>query len=59
MVNQIKTLCYDMLLDIMDVADKEEGDLQVNSSMAAGGGPPSNLSMNRSQLSSGLKASSP
>ena len=56
MVNEIKTLCYDMLLDIMDVADKEEGDLQANSSMAAGGGPPS---MNRSQLSSGVKASSP
>lgn len=48
-----------MLLDIMDVADKEEGDLQVNSSIAAGGGPLTNISMNRSQLSSGLKASSP
>ena len=24
MMKQIKTLCYDMLLDIMDVAEKED-----------------------------------
>jgi len=37
MVNQIKTLCYDMLLDIIDVAEKDEGSNNVNISSAAGG----------------------
>lgn len=42
-----------MLLDIMDVAEKEEGSNNVNISSAAGG--PATLSEDRSHLSSGVK----